>query len=214
MAKCVMVGNNFIVLLSILTSTMPFHFATLEEYYVGGLWLPIGNGVTDGSLVLILVNIFIGVLGSEWWALERDILGMHISLGHLCFWFVFFVQVVAVLRNFYEIFKAYKFPVPNPEHYREPVTLSLLFQQIGAFALLITVFLVLYNTMMPQLTKDYDGTVYLSFFALQLSFVMVHGSMNIMLAHLTQHPYKPWNGIYFLNVVPFAGCIVLTGFFK
>jgi len=64
MAKCAMVGNSFIPILAIITTCMPFHFATLEEYYVGGLWLPVLNGVTDGSVLIIMINILIGMLGS------------------------------------------------------------------------------------------------------------------------------------------------------
>lgn len=45
--------------------TQSFHFSTLEEYYTGGLFLGIGNGVTDGSIVLIGMFIFCGVAGTE-----------------------------------------------------------------------------------------------------------------------------------------------------
>lgn len=38
-----------------------FHFCTLEEYYIGGLYLGIGNGVTDGSLLLISIFIIQGI---------------------------------------------------------------------------------------------------------------------------------------------------------
>jgi hypothetical protein len=106
---------------------MPFHFATLEEYYVGGLWLPVMNGVTDGSAVLIAINIIIGITGSEWWAIERNFLGVTARFSHFCFFAVFAIQVFAVLRNLFEMIKAYRNPVENPEHYREPVVLTLLF---------------------------------------------------------------------------------------
>jgi len=122
-----MVGNGFIPMLAVLTSCMPFHFATLEEYYVGGLWLPVMNGVTDGSLLLILVNVLIGLLGSQFFAAPTTILGFATSIGHFCFYIVFVIQSYASLKNFYEISKAYKNPVNNSEHYREPVTLDLLF---------------------------------------------------------------------------------------
>jgi len=35
-----------------------FYFCTLEEYYIGGLYLGVGNGVTDGSILLISLFFF------------------------------------------------------------------------------------------------------------------------------------------------------------
>lgn len=39
--------------------------ATLEEYYVGGLFLGPGNGVTDGSLPLIIIFALAGYKGND-----------------------------------------------------------------------------------------------------------------------------------------------------
>jgi len=55
--KVLQVGDNvtsMIVLGSILQS---YHFCTLEEYYIGGLYLGIFNGVTDGSVLLIALLV-------------------------------------------------------------------------------------------------------------------------------------------------------------
>lgn len=43
--------------------TQAFHFSTLEEYYVGGLYLGVGNGVTDGSVALIALFAYCGYAG-------------------------------------------------------------------------------------------------------------------------------------------------------
>lgn len=45
--------------------TQAFHFATLEEYYSGGLYLGVGNGVTDGSVGLIAIFLYCGIAGTE-----------------------------------------------------------------------------------------------------------------------------------------------------
>ena len=47
-----------------------FHFATLEEYYVGTLDLPPLNGVSDGSIPIIIFFFVSGVMGTEKWALN------------------------------------------------------------------------------------------------------------------------------------------------
>ena len=43
-----------------------FHFSTLEEYYCGGLYLGVGNGVTDGSAGIIAMFIYLGMFGNAW----------------------------------------------------------------------------------------------------------------------------------------------------
>jgi hypothetical protein len=46
-----------------------FHFATLEEYYTGSLDLPPCNGVSDGSIFIIIFFIVIGAIGDNYLAL-------------------------------------------------------------------------------------------------------------------------------------------------
>ena len=46
-----------------MASTGAFYFATMEEYYTGGLFLGPGNGITDGSIVLIGLFVYCGVFG-------------------------------------------------------------------------------------------------------------------------------------------------------
>lgn len=63
--KLVQIGNSGFVLVPLLASTMSFYFSTLEEYYIGGLFLGVGNGVTDGSVLLIFLFLFSGYYGNE-----------------------------------------------------------------------------------------------------------------------------------------------------
>lgn len=67
-SKELCVGENPIAMMSLITAYMVFHFTTLEEYYLGTLKLPIFNGVSDGSLVIIALLIFTGAIGNTWWA--------------------------------------------------------------------------------------------------------------------------------------------------
>ena len=60
-------GNNFISYLMVVMAMASFHFATLEEYYVGTLKLPPCNAVSDGSIMLILMYIITGILGNQIW---------------------------------------------------------------------------------------------------------------------------------------------------
>lgn len=63
--KLVQIGNSGIILWVLLASTQSFYFSTLEEYYIGGLYLGIGNGVTDGSIALVALFMFCGYKGND-----------------------------------------------------------------------------------------------------------------------------------------------------
>lgn len=38
----------------------------LEEYFKGIMILPVGNGISDGSVALFLIYIFLGFCGNDW----------------------------------------------------------------------------------------------------------------------------------------------------
>jgi len=88
-AKCLQAGDNMWCLLAIMMSCASFHFCTLEEYYTGGLYLGPFNGVTDGSVGVILMFLIMGLAGNEFWVTEIfgeamrlvDILILFLILG-------------------------------------------------------------------------------------------------------------------------------------
>lgn len=45
-----------------------FHFTTLEEYYCGTLYLGPLNGVSDGSLIIVILTFITGCFGNNFWA--------------------------------------------------------------------------------------------------------------------------------------------------
>ena len=47
-----------------------FYMSTLEEYYTGGLFLLVGNGVTDGSGPIITIFIVLGFTGNDFFMNE------------------------------------------------------------------------------------------------------------------------------------------------
>lgn len=70
MAKMMQLGNGQSVLWIVLAITQSFHFCTLEEYYIGGLYLGPFNGVTDGSAPLIAIFLLTGITGNDIWLTE------------------------------------------------------------------------------------------------------------------------------------------------
>ena len=65
--RCICIGNNVLALIGYATVLTSFHLATLEEYYIGTLALPVCNGVSDGSWLLILLFILSGICGKAIW---------------------------------------------------------------------------------------------------------------------------------------------------
>ncbi len=60
-------GNNITAVIMSVGIYSAFHFATLEEYYTGTLYLPPMNGVSDGSFIIIIASIITGCFGNNFW---------------------------------------------------------------------------------------------------------------------------------------------------
>ena len=65
-SKCLQPGYNTASIITFMLTISSFHFSTLEEYYIGGLFLRPGNGVSDGSLMIFSVFIYCGIYGNDW----------------------------------------------------------------------------------------------------------------------------------------------------
>ena len=65
-AKSVQAGDKASALICFTSALSSFHFSTLEEYYTGGLFLGPGNGVTDGSAIVIFIFTIMGIVGNDW----------------------------------------------------------------------------------------------------------------------------------------------------
>ena len=62
--KLVQIGNSSLIMFPLLATSMTFYLCTLEEYYIGGLFLGVGNPVTDGSVILIALFASAGYAGN------------------------------------------------------------------------------------------------------------------------------------------------------
>ena len=65
--RTVQIGNNMLAYNFIIINVAAFYFATLEEYYVGTLRLPMINAVSEGSVIGVLVYLFSGLQGNGLW---------------------------------------------------------------------------------------------------------------------------------------------------
>jgi len=57
-------------MISLIGCYLCFHFSTLEEYYVGTLFLPMFNPVSDGTVYFCLALIITGCVGTDFWAVD------------------------------------------------------------------------------------------------------------------------------------------------
>lgn len=60
-AKFLNMGDTIQTLLFVAGANAVFHFSTLEEYYIGGLWLGPGNFITDLCFPLMGIYFYIGI---------------------------------------------------------------------------------------------------------------------------------------------------------
>lgn len=98
--KLVQVGNSGLVMLPLIAATQSFYFATLEEYYTGGLYLGVGNGVTDGSLGLIALFMYAGYAGNDVFKNEITLSAgefiLKLSIAEVMAYGLFFSQFFSV----------------------------------------------------------------------------------------------------------------------
>jgi len=111
--RVVQIGNNWISFVCIVIGICTFHFTTLEEYYIGTLKLPVGNAVSDGSVLVVLVFIVTGITGNEVWVHEvvsAEWLGIEgvtmLTIGQLIFGIFIFVILITLLVNFWTILRS------------------------------------------------------------------------------------------------------------
>ena len=113
-------GNNFLSYLMLVMAMAGFHFATLEEYYVGILYLPPCNAVSDGSLLVIGMFLFSGIIGNDFWVKEvvdgswMNIEGIEeLTIGQILIAVMTFLAFVMHMGNLIKILKARKTPQPT-----------------------------------------------------------------------------------------------------
>lgn len=59
------IGNGYWSFVSQINTVLPFYFATIESFYRGGVFLPIVNGVSDGSVAYVICTIGASVLSKS-----------------------------------------------------------------------------------------------------------------------------------------------------
>ena len=65
LAYMLMAHNTYLVMLACSIGTVPFYYATLESYYIGGVFLPFLNGASEGAFIITGLGIALEKIGSQ-----------------------------------------------------------------------------------------------------------------------------------------------------
>lgn len=197
MVKCLQVGDNMKSVACVLAPCASFHFSTLEEYYTGGLFLGPFNGVTDGSLAVILCFLFMSVFGDNYWRWPIANAGTpnEIKLVDLMVFLNVTIQTVIIIMCLKAIFDHQKKSLgPNDITGETLNNKDLIVQVLGYFIPLVS--LTLLAMMGEEPIIDYPagrGQPNPLFYLILLqSLVMAHLTIQIQVNHCTKTLYSPF----------------------
>ena len=64
MTRIMAPGNNLLCILAQNIGTFPFFFAHVEAYFIGGVFLPEINGISEGSFVYMAICLHVAIFGN------------------------------------------------------------------------------------------------------------------------------------------------------
>ena len=76
---------------------MGFYFEIIHQYYTGKLVLGVGNGVTDGSVLMYGLYIFSGIKGNEVFKYVIEVGSFSMPFNILFLYLIAFWQLIAVI---------------------------------------------------------------------------------------------------------------------
>jgi hypothetical protein len=175
-----------------------FHFSTLEEYYTGGLFLGPFNPISDGSLVIYLLFIFMGIFGNSFWTytiFEGNSPSESLRLIDLSLIGASLSQVVIYLMCLKNVILHQKKELKEGDPNGEPLVLShLIIQIVGYFLPMIIIGSLLVIGIHPIIsTPSIPGQLNPVFcLILVQAFLMQHLTFILQVCHVTKSKYSPF----------------------
>lgn len=80
--------------------SITFFFHTLEQYYTGVLYLPIINGVGEGTLFACIIMIFTSIVGQNFWLNNVELFGRLFRYSEIITTFAFITSVMYSFVSF------------------------------------------------------------------------------------------------------------------
>lgn len=213
------IGNNIFSILFMTIGLCTFHFVTLEEYYVGTLYLPVGNPVSDGSILMVGWFIFSGVMGTDFWLNEgpsAEWLGIeglkYFTYGQTLFMVFLFFITLSMLAVFFKIIKSRWHPWETQTEFVDFRHLAVQVLGIAAFTatwwwygsvgrdrIFFQNLQVTPELSAQQMMKPEAHALYFFLHLLLYGLLVAHATMWLMLCHVSKQKYQP-----FVKLVVFA----------
>ena len=199
MAKCIDTGDNLWGLLPCVAVMSCFFFAMLEEYHKGIMHLPIGNGISDGSAVVIIGYFIVGITGTEWVNQPiTQVMGIELNISKLISINLVLFQILTIKRNISNVLEA-RSSEPPEGLYAEPFAwshfLSLIFSYVIMMAAIIGLTLIgkspIHSNERPEGYLSYLLPITLLALSVQSYF-----SISMQVKHVTRQKFSPFrNGL-------------------
>lgn len=140
-------------------STVSFYYLTIEEYYLGKLYLPALSGPDDTSLFISGVCFYTAYVGSEIWLTEADFFGLGtLRLVHLAIRAICIFEIGMVCTSVYNNLSAGK----NTETFKKRYQPLSFFIHLSYMAVLCAVYIG-YNLVGSTMLDDYPKLTTMAF---------------------------------------------------
>lgn len=164
--------------------TVPFFLNTWEQYHTGALYLPIIHGVSEGTVLIAIVESISGIWGSKFWYRKINLFGNGIQFNTLVAVFAF---VAGLMFGFISLFKVLRNNTIKK--------MNALLDCLGYVCLLVSYLSVL------LLSKSTIVEEYPKLLILTYGFYFAKMMGLLQLAHITKAAFKP---LYLTTIIPIA----------
>ena len=166
-----------------LMTTSAFYLSTWEEYVTGEMILPIFNGVSDGMVILVFIEIFTGIKGGKFWIRKFSFFNFEIQFN----WFLcFFGMIGGIFFSFLSIFNVLK-KIDKGKIYEN-------FYHVLFYFLFFFCFCFVCFCQESYVVENYPKIIILIF---GFQFAKIMGLMQ--LSHIMKSYFNPYN---FFNIFP------------
>lgn len=157
-----------------------FHFCTLEEFYVGGMFLGVGNCITDLALPLIGLLFYCGAEGTGF--MQNEVTEKWL-FSDVLFAVTFVIQAVQILLCFHGMIKNQD-PVLG-----EPVHAFPLLGQVASYLTMLSITsALLFVGEHPMIMDSESNGLFLV--CLLQCLLMQHMTCHIQISHCTKQRYS------------------------
>jgi len=188
---CVPSSNLLAVLMAISTTSVPFYFATWEEYYVHKLILQPFNGPSEGVFIGVMASLWTAIQGPFWW---------HQTLYSVPYYMLpsGFAVIAWIVTILYQTWTVCSFVTSRGKTVWKPLRDLIPFGYLLFFG-------ISWICHTPHLLEQYPQAVVCCLFLL-----LAESEVSLMVCHVAGITYSPWRPILFPLAALWANSILLS----